>query len=731
MSFQFAAMRRSVSCAGRLFVRAVVSSLPLSPWIPTFAQDAQQAPSTQQVELPAISVTAAPPSKPTNQGASNSVVVSPTTIPTPTNQSASSVTVITADDIQSQQYQTVPDALSAVPGLNVVQTGGPGGLTSVFIRGTNSNHVKVLIDGVDVSDPSDPNQSFDFGQLLTGDIERIEVLRGPQSGLYGSDAIGGVISITTKSGSGPFKMTVSGDGGSFGTFNQRVGASGSQGNFNYVFNIQHFSSIATPVTPLNELAPGEQRNNDTYNNWTYSTKLGLDVTDNFAVNFVGRYTNSTLGYTGEDYVNFFPPAPEALQDTQVDHQFYGRGEAVWSLFDGRFKNFFGVNYTNAWSWNNDPNPDSFAAPPIVAAPTANLGQRAQVDWRGEAQVAQGQRFVFGLEDKTELLWTNSTGAFDASGTYVPTTTTAQIGDKAAWVELQSAFADRFFVVSNVRFDDNDSYGDHTTWRVAPAFITPWTDTKLKASYGTGFKAPTLTELYVNNPSFLVVGNPNLLPETSQGYDVGFEQPLLDDRVRVGGTYFHNDITNLIEGSTDPVTFVSTYVNVGQATTQGAEAFAAWTVTSSLNLRADYTYTEARDDLTGLELLRRSQNKASFTAFWKATDRLTVTGQVVYVGPWLDYNRPGTAELMAPGYTLVNLAANYAVTDRIDVFARINNLLNQQYEDPLGFLRPGFGIYGGLKVQIGATPSSLVSSGGAATTAAPPSSAPSTRGGSIL
>jgi vitamin B12 transporter len=172
------------------------------------------------------------------------------------------------------------------------------------------------------------------------------------------------------------------------------------------------------------------------------------------------------------------------------------------------------------------------------------------------------------------------------------------------------------------------------------------------------------------------------------------------------------------------------VNVGQATTQGAEAFAAFALTSRLNLRADYTYTEARDDLTGQELLRRPMNKASLTAFWKATDRLTVTAQAIYVGPWLDYNRPGTEELMAPGYTLVNLAATYAVTERVSVFARINNLLNQQYEDPLGFLRPGFGIYGGLSVQVGGAPSSLVPSDAAATTAAP-SSAPSTKGGGVL
>ena len=262
-------------------------------------------------------------------------------------------------------------------------------------------------------------------------------------------------------------------------------------------------------------------------------------------------------------------------------------------------------------------------------------------------------------------------------------------------------------------------------------IVPGTETKLKATYGTGFKAPTLTELYVNNPSFMVVGNPDLLPETSKGYDVGFEQPLLHDRLRVGATYFHNDIANLIEGTTDPTTFVSTYVNVGQATTQGAEAFAALALSSRLNLRADYTYTEARDDLTGLELLRRPKNKASVTALWKATDRLTVTAQVLYVGSWLDYNRPGTAELMAPGYTLVNLAANYAVTDRVGVFARINNLLNQQHEDPLGFLRPGLGIFGGITMQVGGAPSSVQSAGAAAATAASPSPAPATRGGGLL
>jgi len=165
------------------------------------------------------------------------IVVTATGNATPAAEIGSSVTVVTADQIVAQQRNTVNDVLNNVPGLNIVQSGGPGSQTSVFMRGTNSNHVKVLIDGIDVSDPSNPNGSFDFGQLLTGDVARIEVLRGPQSGLYGSDAIGGVISITTKAGSGPPKVTGSIEGGSFGTNHEKLGLSGSTGIFSYSLNI--------------------------------------------------------------------------------------------------------------------------------------------------------------------------------------------------------------------------------------------------------------------------------------------------------------------------------------------------------------------------------------------------------------------------------------------------------------------------------------------------------------
>ncbi len=709
------ASRRSYCCAGYVVTCVVIAVLPLLPWTPAFAQQAQ---SDQTIQLPTISVTNAPPSQPSNQGSGDATVVSPTTVVTPSEQSASSVTVITADQIESQQLRTVPDALAAVPGLNVVQTGGPGGQTSVFIRGTNSNHVKVLVDGIDVSDPSNPNASFDFGQLLTGDIERIEILRGPQSGLYGSDAIGGVISITTKSGNGPPKMTFSAEGGSFGTTNERASLSGSQADFNYVFNVQHFQSIATPVTPSYDLAPGEQAHPNFYDNWTASTKLGAKLSDDLAVNLVSRYTTSKLLFTGDDFVDFSPFSfAEPVQTTQADHQFYGRAELVWSP-TSTFKNFFGVNYTNSWSYNFDPNMDTGVPSPTVFPPFVNLGTRVEEDYRGELQVAPGQLLLFGAQDQNETLRTNSSSVTDPI-TFDETffTTNAERRNDAGWLQLQNQLTKQLYLVSNVRYDANEDFGDHTTFRVAPVYIVPETDTKLKASYGTGFKAPSLEDLFVNFPPFFF-GNPNLKPEESKGWDVGFEQPVAGN-IRFGSTYFRNDINNLIASNST----LTSLININTASTFGVENFAAWQVSKYLNFRADYTYTVAKADsvldctgppCSGQQLLRRPKNKASLTANWQATDKLSFSATLIYVGSWWDITRQtfptpsnpfGTnLYVKAPGFTTVNLAANYALDDDVTLFGRIDNLLNKQYEDPLGFMRPGFGAYAGIRLTVGGSPS---------------------------
>jgi vitamin B12 transporter len=685
-------------CAARRGLRICAPAIPLFA-LSLISHPAPAA--AQTVALPPVQVdvprrprrntrTTVPTPTPAEEQ-SGEVVTSPTTVATPTVEVANSITVITADDIARKQLRTLPDALQEAPGLNVVQSGGVGAQTSIFIRGTNANHVKVLIDGIDVTDPVNPNQAFDFSQLPTEDIARIEVLRGPQSGLYGSDAIGGVISITTKRGEGPPKAYLSLEGGSFGTFNQSTGVRGSQDRFNYSFNVMHIHAASTPVTPLEILAPGQARNNDYYDNKTFSTRLGYDFSDSFSINAVSRYTASTHDLTGDFDDNFH--GPDIAKSTQLDHQSYSRIEAVWSLLDGRFKNFFGAAYTKVQTKTFFPEDINFNGVAAGSGPSNAIGTRTKLDWRGVFAINPDHTVVMGLED--EMF------AFDQFSPFGGGVPSASNANRGAYVELQSKFWERLFLVANVRRDDNDQFGGHQTFRIAPAFIVPWTETKLKASYGTGFKAPTLSQLYNSFPLFFFA-NPNLLPEQSKGYDIGFEQPLMHDRIRFGVTYFHNDITDLIQSVDIPGQFVfgvpvQTLGNVGQATTYGAETFAAVAVTPRLNLRADYTYTVAQDDILHVELLRRPKNKASLSANWQATDQLKLTSTFLYVGSWLDISRDNLTPNVAPPYHVVNLAANYAASEHVTYFGRIDNLFNEHYQVPIGFLRPGIGVFGGVRL----------------------------------
>ena len=611
------------------------------------------------------------------------ITVSATGVPTPQKQTGSSVTVLTAETLEQQQRRTVPDALQQVPGLNVVQTGGPGSQTSVFIRGANSNQTKVLIDGIDATDPSNPNGSFDFGQLLTDDLERIEVLRGPQSGLYGSDAIGGVVSFTTKRGEGPTRAVAKVEGGSNGTFNQYGRVSGAENGFDYSVSILHFRAAATPVTPRDLLLPGTPRRPNYYDNETLSAKFGYQFTDTFRVNSITRFINSKLLFSNDDY-GAFPLLDVGAFRNQADvQQVFTRNEAEWTPF-ANFHNIFAINYSNLANQQFQNIYDPLATP----ADSRSVGERMRYEYRGDYLFSPGHLVLFGAQRDEERLFTDSpsSGPIKASN-----------GNTAGYGEIQVTPFDRAFLVANVRHDENDAFGPATTYRAAPSYIVPYTETRLKGSVGTGFKTPTLNQLFVNIPAFGQVGNPDLKPEESFGYDAGIEQPF-GDRVLTGATYYANDFKNLIQGVFDPATFTFTNENIGRAKSYGAEAFVAVRFTDTLSGRVDYTNTVTKDEIANQELLRRPRHKGSATVFWNPLPNLTVSGTVIVLGHFVDGARDAFfTRVKNPGFTIVNFAVDYKVNETVSIFGRVDNLFDRRYENPTGFLGPGLAVYGGVRL----------------------------------
>ncbi|MBV8592247.1 MAG: TonB-dependent receptor [Acetobacteraceae bacterium] len=308
------------------------------------------------------------------------------------------------------------------------------------------------------------------------------------------------------------------------------------------------------------------------------------------------------------------------------------------------------------------------------------GDRLKADWQGNLNLMPGQVLTLRAEHQRDQI----------------TTPAAEITDNAGMIQLQSSFGERFFNAVSLRYDSYGTFGGKAIFRIAPDLLIPETDTKLKVSIGTGFKPPTLAELFQNFPSFGFFGNPNLKPETSIGYDLGFEQAVLEKHLQFGATYFHNNIDNLIEVNDTG----TSYQNVGRATTYGVESFVTYTPWEPLTLHGDYTFLIAKDDILNEELLRRPKNKASLDAAWHITEAAVLSATLLYVGPWVDVNRAGTVSgLPANGYTLVNLAGSYDLGNGLTAYARINNLLDRRYQDPIGFQRPGFGIFSGARLAF--------------------------------
>jgi len=606
------------------------------------------------------------------------IVVTATRTEQPKLELASSTTLISFEDLKKAGNETAADALAAVPGLDVVQNGGPGKTADVFIRGANSEHTLVMMDGVEVNDPMSPGRNFDFGHLNLDNIDRIEIVRGPQSTLYGSDAMGGVINIITKKGNGKPRLFVSSETGSYSTFRESAGVSGGTGTLDYSLEISRFDSRGFSES-------GEKYGNtekDGYGNTTLTGRVGFKPADNLELSLISRYINARnhldnfAGAGGDD--------PNYITDAR---QFFLAADARLSLLKDKWAQRLGISYNNMRRDLSNPT-DEFQ--PFDSQEGLFRGRVFKIDWQHNFYLHPTNTVTAGIEYQRE--WGESTYSWESMwGPGESSFPGKSARTTGFYLQDSIDIRDTFFMTLGVRFDHHDRFGTEPTYRIAPALLLK-SGTKLKATYGTGFKAPSLYQLYAPATAWGPLGNQNLEPEKCKGWDIGIEQFLLNDRLTLSFTYFHNDFEDLILYD-----FFQGYINISQAETKGFEIFMSAGPVKNLTLHGSYTYTDAKDRGTGERLLRRPKHKANLTFNLRLFKRADANLFIVYVGKRLDlFPYPTITE--ADAYTLFNLAASYRLSRHIEVFGRIDNLFNQEYEAVLGYGTPGRSAYIGIKAS---------------------------------
>jgi len=608
--------------------------------------------------------------EPANTNRLTEVVVTSTRIPSETENTPTAVTVLQGDELEQRQVRTVAEALREVPGVHVVQQGQPGGVTSVFLRGGNSKHTLVLIDGVRVNNGFD--SLFDFGNLPMDNVERIEVLRGPQSTLYGSEALGGVINIITRRGADKPNGCVQFEGGSYDSFRPRASFAATYGKLSLSGGATYFSSD-------NDRLNSAVRQRDVNGSLRYQLLERMDV----AVS--GWYRASHTGSAGLDSLwgndpNDFLNDENAALITTFHAQPCEPWDARLTLSHQHDRKFWsgppnipGGDYTYAWTTTD----------------------RDQIDFQNLFVITDQHKLVAGISFDNihanrvhdEFTWWSG----PSSGTINPT-----IQSFAGYGLYEWTPTERATVSAGVRMDSYNTFGAETTWRIGTRYTVSQTETILRANLGTGFRAPGADDLY-----FPVYGNPNLQPERSLGWDAGFEQPILDNKLRFGANYFQNEYENLIQYTvTNWFTWAGTMMNVQQAQTIGVESFITWTPVPELLVRGSYTWLPtAEDQTTNERLLRRPRHAGELLLNWRFLQRFNATGRLQLVGDRHDYD-PVTSERIKDGaYARLDLGLSYDVCKHFTVFGRIENVTDEQYYEAAGYPALGRALWAGAAIKF--------------------------------
>ncbi len=605
------------------------------------------------------------------------ITISAHQVPIESSRSGVAVSVLQGDDLRARGITSVADALREVPGVDVNATGSPGSLTQVRIRGADANHVLVLVDDVPMNrlDAGD----FDFANFGVEAIERIEVLRGPQSGIYGSNAQAGVISIITKSGRGLAKPEASvwGEFGSRATGSGAASARGAAGPFYGAITVQHKNASG-----YNIARTGNEK--DGHNSRTVTAKMGVDLTPQINLEGTFRNVERAVQYDQEQ----FPPADPPVFDSFAYDKFQtaaGRVAATVKLFDDRWVQ------RASWSTLRDTYDSDFGFGPGAIFKT--YGQRERKDYRSsftfDTPALGGARHTFsGQWDSEREHFHNNFGA-------------DKNRDRHGLAgEYLVDFPFGLTVSGALRKDWNDVFADAQTWRLTGSQRFGQTGTRLHASAGTGVTNPSFIEQF--GQGFNFVGNPGLRPEHSFGWDAGIEQTFLGGRATVDVTYFASDVTDQIVPGT--IGGLNTAVNApGNSPRKGVETTGRFTVFDWLKLTASYTYLDAsRSD--GTPEQRRAPHAASGSAtvlFLEGRGRFT--GSFHYNGSREDRANisfgPLTRVAM-PGYTVVAAMLSYDVTKWATAYVRAENLFNTRYEEIYSYRATPFGAYAGLRVKLG-------------------------------
>ena len=626
----------------------------------------------------------------------DTLVVTASRIPVPLSTSGSSVSVIDREQIEARQSVFAVDLLQDVPGVAVSRSGSIGSQTQVRIRGAEANQVLVLIDGIKANDPAG-NDEFGFQDLTTWDVERIEVVRGPQSALWGSDALAGVINVITRQPTEEFSGGGFAEGGSFDTYSLGGRVAGK------VMGTRTGLSLSTVNSNgSNSSRSGDE--NDGYQNTTGTLTIAGSPADHLELDFVGRYTSTNKQFDATDFSTGLPS--DSSDETDAGLGYFRTGGTL-KLLDDRWTQ----SLRAAWTTTDTDNSNDFGDNGSTEADKYGIYYQTSWQFTPSASDSPGDSVTMALlHEKQDFRQRGDVIVLDPDdpGQNLDPNQDQDQRTTAAVLEVIVSPLRQTSVSLSTRYDDNSDYDDVATYRATTAWTAESTRTRLHASYGTGQKAPTFVERFGFFPDQFV-GNPDLEPETSTGWEAGIEQPLFEGRISLGATYFHEDLEDEINGfAFDPVTGGFTAENLdGESRRRGVEVTARARVTETLRFSGAYTYLDATepDSFTGdnTREIRRPRHVASLNGDWRfLANRADLNLNLAYVGDRTDvfFGPPTFDETVnLDSYYLASVAVSYRATEQVKVYARVENLLDQDYEDVYGYSTPGRGAYAGIGLSF--------------------------------